>query len=168
MWKKVVASVLLLVLVAVVIVQAMEPEQQDNLPGLGIGTKAPDFELKTLSGENVKLSDYRGKKVMLNFWATWCAPCKEEMPDMEEFYQQNGKEIEILAVNIDPQFNVQQFVTEFGITFPILLDDKDEVNTMYQLLTIPTTYFIDEKGIIRHKYLTTMTQDIMKEYTDDM
>ena len=109
-----------------------------------------------------------GKKVMLNFWATWCAPCKEEMPDMEEFYQQNGKEIEILAVNIDPQFNVQQFVTEFGITFPILLDDKDEVNTMYQLLTIPTTYFIDEKGIIRHKYLTTMTQDIMKEYMDDM
>jgi peroxiredoxin len=171
MWKKVVASVLLLVLVAVVIVQAMEPEEQekqDNLPGLSIGSKAPDFELKTLSGENVKLSDYRGKKVMLNFWATWCAPCKEEMPDMEEFYQQNGKEIEILAVNIDPQFNVQQFVNEFGITFPILLDDKDEVNTMYQLLTIPTTYFIDEKSIIRHKYLTTMTQDIMKEYTDDM
>jgi peroxiredoxin len=168
MWKKVVASVLLLVLVAVVIVQAMEPEQQDNLPGLGIGTKAPDFELKTLSGENVKLSDYHGKKVMLNFWATWCAPCKEEMPDMEEFHQQYGKEIVILAVNIDPQFNVEQFVTEMGITFPILLDEKDEVNTMYQLLTIPTTYFIDEKGIIRNKYLTAMTQDIMKEYMNDM
>ena len=92
-------------------------EKQDNLPGLSIGSKAPDFELKTLSGENVKLSDYRGKKVMLNFWATWCAPCKEEMPDMEEFYKQNGEEIEILAVNIDPQFNVQQFVTEMELLF---------------------------------------------------
>ena len=174
MWKKIVASVLLLALVAVVIVQAMEPEKQekqekqDNLPGLSIGLNAPDFELKTLSGENAKLSDYQGKKVMLNFWATWCAPCKEEMPDMEEFHKQYGEEIEILAVNIDPQFDVQQFVTDYGITFPILLDEKDEVNTMYQLLTIPTTYFIDEKGVIRHKYLTTMTQDIMKEYMDDM
>ena len=82
-------------------------------------------------------------------------PVKKKCQIWRSFIKQNGKEIEILAVNIDPQFNVQQFVTEFGITFPILLDEKDEVNTMYQLLTIPTTYFIDEKGIIRHKYLTS-------------
>ena len=101
---------------------------------------------------------------MLNFWATWCPPCKEEMPDMEKFYKENGEDVVILAVNIDPQFNVQQFVTEMGITFPILLDEKDEVNTQYQVLTVPTTYFIDEKGIIRHKYLTAMTQELMKQY----
>jgi peroxiredoxin len=167
MFKKVAAAVVLLTLLTVVIVQAMEPEEKsDNLPGLSIGKKAPDFELKTLSGESVKLSDYRGKKVMLNFWATWCPPCKEEMPDMERFHQQNGKDVIILAVNIDPQFNVNQFVSEMGITFPILLDEKDEVNSLYQVLTIPTTYFIDENGIIQQKYLTAMTQDIMKEYTN--
>jgi peroxiredoxin len=167
--KKVVASVLLLVLLAVVIVQAMEPEeQQDNLPGLNVGEKAPDFELQTLSGESVKLSDFQGKKVMLNFWATWCPPCKEEMPDMEQFHHEKGKDMIILAVNIDPQLNVKQFVTKMGITFPILLDEKDKVNTLYQVLTIPTTYFIDEKGIIRQKYLTAMTQDVMEQYMNEM
>ncbi|MCQ6276357.1 TlpA family protein disulfide reductase [Bacillus sp. V3B] len=169
MVKKVAASVLLLALMTVAIVQAMEKEEKpDNLPGLGLGVNAPDFEVKTLTGESVKLSDYRGKKVMLNFWATWCPPCKEEMPDMEEFYQQAKGDVVILAVNIDPQYNVNKFVTEMGITFPILLDEKDTVNSMYQVLTIPTTYFIDEKGIIRHKYLTAMTEDIMKQYIEDM
>ncbi|WP_428908464.1 peroxiredoxin family protein [Niallia sp. Krafla_26] len=169
MLKKVIAAVLLLGLMTVVVVQAMEPDKsKDNLPGLAIGNQAPDFELKTLSGDTVKLSDYRGKKVMLNFWATWCPPCKEEMPDMEQFYQKNSEDIVILAVNIDPQFNVQEFVTDMGLTFPILLDEKDVVNSQYQVLTVPTTYFIDEKGIIRHKYLTAMTQDIMKKYIDEM
>lgn len=169
MIKKVVATVLLLALMTVAIVQAMEKEEKpDNLPGLAIGGKAPDFEVKTLKGESVKLSDYKGKKVMLNFWATWCPPCKEEMPDMEKFYQQASEDVVILAVNIDPQYNVKQFVTEMGVTFPILLDEKDKVNSMYQVLTIPTTYFIDEKGIIRHKYLTAMTEEMMKQYTDDM
>lgn len=169
MVKKVVATVLLLALVTVVIVQAMEPEKpKDNLPGIAIGEKAPDFELKTLSGDTIKLSDYRGKKVMLNFWATWCPPCKEEMPDMEKFHQANGEEVVILAVNIDPQFNVEQFVSEMGITFPILLDEKDEVNSQYQILTVPTTYFIDKEGVIRHKYLTAMTEDVMKQYIDEM
>lgn len=169
MVKKVIATVLLLALVTVVIVQAMEPEKpKDNLPGIAIGEKAPDFELKTLTGDTVKLSDYRGKKVMLNFWATWCPPCKEEMPDMEQLYQENGEEVVILAVNIDPQLNVQKFVSEMGITFPVLLDEKDEVNTKYQVLTIPTTYFIDKQGIIRNKYLSAMTKELMEQYIDEM
>lgn len=169
MVKKVTAIVLLLALMTVAIVQAMATEEtRDNLPGLSIGEKAPDFEVKTLQGDLVKLSDYQGKKVMLNFWATWCPPCKEEMPDMEKFYQQASDDVVILAVNIDPQYNVNKFVTEMGITFPILLDEKDKVNSMYQVLTIPTTYFIDKKGIIRHKYLTAMSEEIMKQYMDDM
>lgn len=169
MVKKVAAAVLLLAMMTVAIVQAMEKEEKpDNLPGLKIGVKAPDFEVKNLAGETVKLSDFQGKKVLLNFWATWCPPCKEEMPDMENFYKQAGDDVVILAVNIDPQYDVNKFVTEMGITFPILLDEKDEVNSMYQVLTIPTTYFIDEEGIIRHKYISAMTEDIMKQYVDDM
>ena len=148
--------------------QWIKKKKPDNLPGLGIGVKAPDFELKNLAGETIKLSDYRGKKIMLNFWATWCPPCKEEMPDMEKFYQQADEDVVILAVNIDPQYNVEEFTTKMGTTFPILLDEKDDVNTMYQVLTIPTTYFIDAEGIVRHKYLTAMTEEIMQQYIDDM
>lgn len=156
-------------LLTVAIVQAMEKEEQpDNLPGLRIGVKAPDFELENLSGEKVKLSDYRGKKVILNFWATWCPPCKKEMPAMEKFYQKAGDDVEILAVNIDPQYNVKEFTDKLGITFPILLDKKDEVNSAYSVMTIPTTYFINEEGLITNKYLTSMTEDIMKEYIDAM
>ncbi|MEH7109626.1 redoxin domain-containing protein, partial [Bacillus sp. JJ1764] len=106
-----------------------------------VGSKAPDFELKTLTGETVKLSELKGKKVMLNFWATWCPPCKAEMPDMEKFHSEVGDKVTILAVNIDPQLDVKGFVNEYKITFPILLDTDDGVNGKYQVLSIPTTYF---------------------------
>lgn len=172
MIKKVFAAVALFAMLTVALVQAMEkedtPRQPENLPGLQTGVKAPDFELKTLTGETVKLSQFEGKKVMLNFWATWCPPCKEEMPEMEQFYREKKEDIVILAVNIDPQFDVQQFAKEMGVTFPILLDEDDSVNKMYQILTIPTTFFIDEKGIIRSKYLGSMTIDKMKQYTEDL
>ena len=99
-----------------------------------VGAKAPDFELKTLTGETIKLSNLKGKKVMLNFWATWCPPCKAEMPAMEQFSKQMDKDIVILAVNIDPQLDVQGFVDENKITFPIPLDVDDKVNETYQVL----------------------------------
>ncbi|MDZ5472749.1 TlpA disulfide reductase family protein [Bacillus sp. 31A1R] len=169
MIKKIFAAVTLIALMTVAVVQAMEKEEQpDNLPGLGVGLKAPDFELKNLEGKTVKLSDYAGKKVMLNFWATWCPPCKAEMPDMQKFYKEAGDDIVILAVNIDPQYDVAGFAKEMNISFPILLDEKDKVSTVYKILTIPTTYFIDEKGIIRHKYLSALPIEKMREYTEDM
>ncbi|EIJ77982.1 ahpC/TSA family protein [Bacillus methanolicus PB1] len=172
MIKKVFAAVALFAMLTVAFVQAMEkeetPRQPDNLQGLQTGVKAPDFEIKTLTGETVKLSQFEGKKVMLNFWATWCPPCKEEMPEMEQFYREKKEEIVILAVNIDPQYDVQRFAKEMGVTFPILLDEDDSVNKKYQILTIPTTFFIDEKGMIRSKYLGSMTIDKMKQYLDDL
>jgi peroxiredoxin len=168
--KKVTVIVFLIALMTVAIVQAMEKDEKaDSLPGLGIGEKAPDFELLNLEGEKVKLSDFQGKKIMLNFWATWCPPCKEEMPVMEKYFKQASSEkVVILAVNIDPQYNVKKFVTEMGVSFPVLLDEKDEVNSTYQILTIPTTYFIDEKGIIRAKYLSAMTYEMMEQHLNEM
>lgn len=176
MVKKVIAAVVLIALLGVAIVQAMdkkaEPENPSqeaaNMGGLKIGAKAPDFELKTLSGDTVKLSDLKGKKVMLNFWATWCPPCKAEMPAMEEFHKEAGDEVVILAVNIDPHLDVKAFVDENGITFPIPLDEEDKVNEMYQVLSIPTTYFIDTKGNIGNKYIGAMNHDAMKQYTKDL
>lgn len=176
MVKKVIAVVVLIALLGVAIVQAMDKKAEPdiasqeaaNMGGLKVGAKAPDFELKTLAGDTVKLSDLKGKKVMLNFWATWCPPCKAEMPAMEEFHKEAGDEVVILAVNIDPHLDVKAFVDENGITFPIPLDAEDKVNETYQVLSIPTTYFIDTKGNIGNKYIGAMNLDAMKQYTKDL
>lgn len=176
MVKKVIAAVVLIALLGVAIVQAMdkkaEPENASqeaaSMGGLKVGAKAPDFDLKTLAGDKVKLSDLKGKKVMLNFWATWCPPCKAEMPAMEEFHKEAGDDVVILAVNIDPHLDVKAFIDENGITFPILLDEEDKVNETYQVLSIPTTYFIDTKGNIGNKYIGAMNLDAMKQYTKDL
>src|SRR4051812_23980181 len=176
MVKKVIAIVVLIALLGVAIVQAMDKKSEPdnlsqeaaNMGGLKVGAKAPDFELKTLTGETVKLSDLKGKKVMLNFWATWCPPCKAEMPAMEQFHKEAGDKVVILAVNIDPHLDVQAFVDENKITFPIPLDAEDTVNEMYQVLSIPTTYFIDTKGNIGNKYIGAMNHDTMKQYTNEL
>ncbi|MCL6570717.1 MAG: TlpA family protein disulfide reductase [Bacillus sp. (in: Bacteria)] len=174
MIRKVIAAVVLVTLLTVAIVQAMDKKTEtpettsqpsENNEGPAIGAKAPDFELKTLTGETVKLSSLKGKKVMLNFWATWCPPCKAEMPEMEQFSKEANEDIVVLAVNIDPQLDVQGFVDENKITFPILLDAEDIVNETYQVLSIPTTYFIDSQGIIQNKYTGAMSLTIMEDFT---
>ncbi|TDL91938.1 redoxin domain-containing protein [Vibrio vulnificus] len=176
MLKKIIASVALLSLITVAIVQAMdndskENDEKDALGGLKIGAKAPNFSLKTLDGKQVELSDYKGKKVMLNFWATWCPPCKKEMPDMEKYTQQVGDDVVVLAVNIDPENDVQAFVEDNGITFTIPLDSqsaKNPVNERYKILSIPTTYFIDKEGIIRNKVISAMTLKDMERNINSM
>ncbi|UOE57566.1 TlpA family protein disulfide reductase [Bacillus sp. CMF12] len=173
MFKKMfAAAVLLIITTAIFVVQAVEKDEVESHPvnqtGLGIGLKAPDFELKNLQGETVKLSDYKGKKVMLNFWATWCPPCKAEMPDIQKFYTQKGNEVVILAVNIDSHSDVAGFAEEMRVNFPILLDVNEKASNAYQIITIPTTFFIDEEGIIRNKYLSAMSLEIMNQYIDEM
>ncbi|WHY99837.1 redoxin domain-containing protein [Peribacillus simplex] len=176
MLKKIIASVALLSLITVAIVQAMDNEpkgndEKDALGGLKIGAKAPNFSLKTLDGKEVELSDYKGKKVMLNFWATWCPPCKKEMPDMEKYAQQAGADVVVLAVNIDPENDVQAFVEDNGVTFTIPLDSqsaKNPVNERYKILSIPTTYFIDKEGIIRNKVISAMQLKDMERNINSM
>ncbi|MDF9761782.1 MULTISPECIES: TlpA disulfide reductase family protein [Peribacillus] len=176
MIKKIIALVVLLSLITIAIVQAMDNEpkgkdEKDSLGGLKIGAKAPDFTLKTLDGKQVELSDYKGKKVMLNFWATWCPPCKKEMPDMEKYTQQAGDDVVVLAVNIDPENDVKSFVNNNGITFTIPLDSqsaKNPVNDLYNISFIPTTYFIDKKGIIRNKVISPMQLTDMERNINSM
>ncbi|MGE7121656.1 TlpA disulfide reductase family protein [Peribacillus sp. NPDC097264] len=176
MLKKIIASVVLLSLIAVAIVQAMDDkpdknEEGNSMGGLKIGAKAPDFTLETLDGKQVNLSDYKGKKVMLNFWATWCPPCKKEMPDMEKYSKQAGEDVVILAVNIDPENDVQAFIDDNGITFTIPLDSqsaKQPVNDQYKVMAIPTTYFIDSEGIIRNKMVKAMQFNEMEQNINSM
>ena len=136
--------------------------------GLQEGNRAPDFTLQTLDGEKVKLSNMLGKIVFLNFWTTWCPPCKAEMPDLQEFYEeQQDNNIEIVAVNITTSEkkadDVGVFAKEYGLTFPVLLDNKGDVADTYRILTIPTTYVIDKHGIVRKKIIGPLDKKQMVE-----
>ncbi|SHG93304.1 redoxin domain-containing protein [Ornithinibacillus halophilus] len=142
----------------------------DIVIGLEKGNRAPDFELQTLDGDLVKLSDFRGSRVMVNFWATWCPPCRAEMPDMEEFYQ--NKDVVILAVNLAETEtsvdDIHTFVDDFNLSFPILLDEVTEVATMYKIQPIPTTFMVDSEGIIQYKAFGAMNYDLMVQEFEKM
>jgi peroxiredoxin len=138
--------------------------------GLEVGNKAPDFQLDTLTGDTVKLSDFRGSRVMINFWATWCPPCRAEMPDMEEFHQ--DKDIVILAVNLSDTEksveDVEQFTDDFKLTFPILMDTNLDVANLYAIQPIPTTYMVDSNGIISYRAFGAMNYDLMVQEFEKM
>ena len=145
-------------------------ENVDAESGLEKSEVAPDFELVTLTGESVKLSDYRGKTVMLNFWASWCPPCRIEMPHMENYYKENkeAENVEIIAVNmtkveISKGEKVGDFVDEHKLTFPILLDKAGEVMDLYQVRAYPTTYMINPEGIITDKITSSLDDKLIKE-----
>lgn len=127
---------------------------------------AVDFEAIDLEGNKVKLSDYRGKIVFLNFWATWCPPCLEEMPLLQEIHERyQGQDVVILAVSPttlqlrggtddrEAERQVREFIKEHGYTFPVLLDQGDKVWKIYQQRGIPTNYVIDAHGVIRYGFM---------------
>ncbi len=112
--------------------------------------KALHFTLKNLEGYEVSLKDFAGKVVFLNFWATWCGPCREEMPSMEKLWQRfREDDFVILAVDLrESKGEVVSFMKEYGLTFPVLLDSKGEVGSMFGVRAIPTTYLLDFEGRI--------------------
>lgn len=188
--KNLLSIAIILLAVAIVFVNAWDPKNKDaasveeestlsenvevpDSSGIEVGDAAPDFELVTLKGEPVKLSDYKGKKVILNFWATWCPPCKAEMPHMQKFYEENKEDgIEILAVNLTDMDSgmdsIESFVKDYGLTFKIPLDQQGDIGRQYQAFTIPTSYLIDSSGIISNKIVGPMDNDMMKSLTEEM
>ncbi|MDF2946090.1 MAG: alkyl hydroperoxide reductase [Bacillales bacterium] len=139
--------------------------EQVNTSNIGLerGNIAPDFELQTLTGQSVKLSDLRGKKVILNFWATWCGPCKVEMPEIQKFYEKVGNDVTILAISVAENPSVvTNFINNTNYTFPILLDPAPVASNTYKIISIPTTYFIDSKGVISDTIVGTTTYDMLK------
>ncbi len=141
-----------------------------NLPeSASIGTKAPDFELVNLEGRTIKLSELRGKIVILNFWATWCEPCKLEMPFFEELHKKGMANLEILGINFDePASRVEEFVKEYSVQFPILLDPGAEIQKLFRVRGYPTTLIVDKDGIIRYHHIGLITEDQLNHYLSDM
>lgn len=117
------------------------------------GFYAPDFSLQTLQGETIQLSDLRGRAVVINLWASWCPPCKEEMPALQRVHEEYSPiGVTILAVNAtnqDDQKAAEQFVQANGLSFPVLLDTDGKVSRLYELRSLPTTFFIDPGGVIQ-------------------
>ncbi|MBG9590718.1 TlpA disulfide reductase family protein [Cytobacillus firmus] len=144
-------------------------EDPEDLPiGLEKGSLAPDFELTDMEGNPVKLSDYRGKAVLLNFWASWCPPCRAEMPHMEKLYKKyKDKKFDILAVNLTNteknNGDAEKFVKELGLTFTIPMDVKGTVGADYNIMAYPTSYFIDSDGVIREKVLGALNEEYMEK-----
>jgi thiol-disulfide isomerase/thioredoxin len=112
---------------------------------------APDFTLKTLEGEELNLGNLKGKVVLLNFWASWCSPCREEMPLLDKLHQRYKKEgLVLLGVNIEPNsIAVRQAITRLAIQFPVLLDQQQQVTELYGITAMPTTVVIDREGNTR-------------------
>jgi peroxiredoxin len=132
---------------------------------LRVGFPAPDFELDTISGEKVRLSDLRGSTVIINFWATWCEPCKAEMPLFQERFTRYTPKLRVLAVNFEePENDVKAFIDKLGLTFDILLDPRAAAQELYKVHGYPTTYFVDRDGIIQVQHMGTISDHQLDKY----
>lgn len=140
--------------------------------GAKVGQAAPDFTLNGLDGKPVKLSDFKGQAVFINFWATWCNPCRLEMPDIEavwKAYKDRG--VIVLAVNLtnqDTVSDVTQYIKDLSLTFPVLLDENGSVASLYRVGPIPSSYFVDRQGVLSIVQVGTMSRSTMNQRLDKM
>ena len=136
-------------------------------PAPRINAQAPDFTLTDLNGKQVKLGDLKGRPVMLNFWATWCPPCRAEIPILTQMYKDTytGENYEILGVATQSdQQTISAFAKEFNMLFPVMPDTGSQVTSLYHVLPIPTTFFIDKDGIIRFIKSGPVDRPLMEKY----
>lgn len=129
--------------------------------GIEVGNKAPDFTAQTIDGKEIKLSNYLGKKVFLNFWATWCGPCTREMPSIQKVHE-NHPDVVILAVNCGEKTeDVKNFIEKNNYTFNVLTDEAGQISYTYYSDYIPLTLIIDENGIITERHVGSLTENEM-------
>ena len=156
--KLILASIVFMVIIPVV--------NAENTQG-----KAPDFTLKSRSGENMKLSELRGEVVMINFWASWCAPCRQEMPLLEEIYKKySDLGFTLLAVNVEEDSSkAEDLLKDIAVTFPVLFDDTNKVSKLYKVVAMPSTIIVDRDGNMRYLhrgYLPGYEEEYKKQVSE--
>ncbi len=133
--------------------------------GLERGQLAPDFSMQFSDGKQIRLSDWQGQPVVLNFWATWCAPCREEMPEFVAAYQRY-QEDGLVIVGVNAQETATQaagFMKQFNMTFPVALDTRGDVQQLYNVRGLPTSVFIDREGRISERWAGLLSEAALEE-----
>ena len=135
--------------------------------GTEVGSLAPDFRLISISGDVIHLSQFQGKPVVVNFWATWCTPCVVEMPNLQKIYEEHDKQFEILAVNAgESEFTVKQFAKAIGIDFLVLLDPDFDIQSRYKIRGYPTTFVLDADGVVQAQHIGILGESQLEEYLE--
>lgn len=136
------------------------------MPGVGAAApQAPEVRVKTLAGKTVELADYRGKLVMVNFWAPWCPPCRQEMPDLEAFHKEHDDTVVLgLAVDYRSRENVANMADMMNLTYPVALADRSVTRKFGGFTGLPTTFYITPDGRIFGKHAGVLPPDLMEEY----
>ena len=130
-----------------------------------VNSPAPDFQLQTLDGQALRLSDFQGKPVLINFWATWCGPCQLEMPLIQKYYEKHSPDLIVLAINNDqPLAAVQEFVDQMKLSFPVLLDPGAKVEDQYRIRAFPTSLFVNREGVIRYQHIGILNEQQLVQY----
>ena len=171
-WNRLLAGVLLFGTVFIVATRVGPPQSAaappapasaDSMPAPQADHPAPDFTLMSLDGTPVTLSKLTGQVALINIWATWCPPCRAEMPTIETAYEQyRDQGFTVLAVNLqeDPR-SVAAFMQQYQLTFPALLDLDGQVSRDYQAFSLPSSFFVDKKGVIRAVYRGPMPRSVI-------
>ena len=152
-------TILFVFIAAVLLILLLRSERDSTVTSttqIRGGFPAPDFTFPDLKGQQISLSGHRGKVVLVNIWATWCPPCRQEMPSMQKLYERfQGEDFEILAVSIDSigREAVAPFMQSLSLTFPALLDPKEDIRTLYKITGVPESFIIDKGGIVVEKII---------------
>ena len=142
-----------------------------SLVSFSNSAKAPDFNLKDQYGVTHSLENYKGKVIFLNFWATWCPPCKKEMPDIENIYKEYGenkKDVIILGVNSEKENEAKKFLKDKGYTFPTVIDENSEVMRKYFIQAFPTSFVIDKEGNVYGYVMGGLTKEQIKQVIEEV
>ena len=142
-----------------------------SLVSFSSSAKAPYFNLKDQYGVVHSLENYKGKVIFLNFWATWCPPCKKEMPDIESIYKEYGenkKDVVILGVNSEKENEVKKFLKDKGYTFPTVIDENSEVMRKYFIQAFPTSFVIDKEGNVYGYVMGGLTKEQIKQVIEEV
>ncbi|WP_088041032.1 TlpA disulfide reductase family protein [Bacillus sp. EAC] len=181
--KKIIPMLLLVVALGYSIFQLYEKKHEEKIVsnkndsyiasiqkmGVQVGQQAPDIKLMTLEQKNVNLSEYKGKKIILNFWATWCPPCQDEIPALEKFHEKHSKDVVILGVadyigeKKDLDF-VKNFVSKNNMKYKILLDENGNNFRKYGVISIPTTFFINPNGEVVYKQIGPLNEKQLNDF----
>jgi peroxiredoxin len=165
-WKGFVGPLLIL---AIAVVACSGPGA-GALRGINVGNRAPDFTLEALDGSKVALRDYRGKVVLINFWATWCPPCRAEIPEIEAAFEARQADgFEVLGINVEEsRETIAPFVDEFEMSYPVLLDESGRLLQTYRAMGLPMSVIVDQDGVIQARHVGFLTAADLDRYLGEL